>query len=99
MHTGQGEVFKSPSPPPAPDQRGRFNPTGLGEQVLKRGRAGRGRLHRLQPGQPCALTLLAGFLAALAETPEPCLGDCWALALRHDFETERLATWKPNEGW
>jgi hypothetical protein len=30
------EVFTAPPPPPSPYQRGRFNPTGLGEQLLKR---------------------------------------------------------------
>jgi len=35
--TDNKEVFSAPSPPPSPYQRGRFNPTGLGEQVLKHG--------------------------------------------------------------
>ncbi|HPC61463.1 MAG TPA: C25 family cysteine peptidase [Verrucomicrobiota bacterium] len=98
--TDHGEVFKSPPPPPAPYQKGRFNPTGLGEQILKHGTQGGVAYIGCNTGsQPCALTLLEGFMTALAETPGPCLGDCWAQALRHYFEKERLATLKPSEGW
>ena len=35
--TTAGEVFEAPPPPPAPYQRGKYNVTGLGEQLLRAG--------------------------------------------------------------
>ncbi|SPE55603.1 hypothetical protein SBV1_2250001 [Verrucomicrobia bacterium] len=49
--------------------------------------------------QPCALTLVEGFVRALAKGKEPRLGDCWAGAIRYYFVTERLAELKPNADW
>ena len=94
------EVFTAPPPPPSPYQRGRFNPTGLGEQVLKRGPNGAVAYIGCNTGsQPCGLTLVEGFVTALAEAKEPRLGDCWASAIRHYFDKEHLATLKPNADW
>ena len=99
-HTGTdaGEVFKAPPPPPSPYQKGKYNPTGLGEQLLKDGPDGAVVYIGCNTGsQPCALTLLDGFLAALRESERPVVGDCWAerrpLLLRQggsgESETER----------
>jgi hypothetical protein len=94
------EVFKAPPPPPSPYQRGRFNPTGLGEQFLKRSTNGSVAYIGCNTGsQPCGLTLVEGFVNALAEAKEPRLGDCWNSAIRHYFSKERLATLKPNDDW
>ncbi|HWI55973.1 MAG TPA: C25 family cysteine peptidase, partial [Bacillota bacterium] len=94
------EVFTAPPPPPAPYQRGRFNPTGLGEQLLKRNSNGAVAYIGCNTGsQPCALTLVAGFISALAETPEPRLGDCWAQAIRHYYTQEHLGSLTPNADW
>lgn len=101
-HTGSdnGEVFTAPPPPPSPYQRGRFNPTGLGEQILKHGPNGAVAYIGCNTGsQPCGLTLVEGFVSALAEAKEPRLGDCWASAVRHYFEKEHLATLTPNADW
>ena len=101
-HTGtdHGEVFTQPPPPPAPYQRGRFNPTGLGEQILKRNLNGGVAYIGCNTGsQPCALTLVEGFVGALAKGSAPRLGDCWAEAIRHYYVKERLATLKPNADW
>jgi hypothetical protein len=49
--------------------------------------------------QPCGLTLVDGFVNALAEAKEPRLGDCWASAIRHYFSKEHLAILKPNDDW
>lgn len=38
--TDAGEIFSSPPPPPACYQKGAFNPTGLGEQMLRHSRNG-----------------------------------------------------------
>jgi hypothetical protein len=94
------EVFTSPPPPPSPYQRGRFNPTGLGEQLLKRSTNGGVAYIGCNTGsQPCGLTLVEGFVNALAEAKEPRLGDCWNGAIRHFFSKEKLATLKPNDDW
>ena len=98
--TDDKELFAAPPPPPSPYQRGRFNPTGLGEQVLKRGPSGAVAYIGCNTGsQPCGLTLVEGFVTALAEAKEPRLGDCWASAIRHYFDKEHLATLKPNADW
>lgn len=101
-HTGSdhGEVFTVPPPPPSPYQRGRFNPTGLGEQFLKHSTNGSVAYIGCDTGsQPCGLTLVEGFVTALADSKEPRLGDCWNSAIRHYFTKEHLATLKPNEDW
>ena len=98
--TDNHETFNSPPPPPAPYQRGRFNPTGLGEQLLKCGHSGAVAYIGCNTGsQPCALTLADGFVRALADAKKPRLGDCWASAIRFYFEHEHLATLKPNSDW
>lgn len=98
--TDNHETFSSPPPPPAPYQRGRFNPTGLGEQLLKRGPNGAVAYIGCNTGsQPCALTLADGFVRALADAKGLRLGDCWASAIRFYFEHEHLATLKPKEDW
>ncbi len=98
--TDHKEVFTAPPPPPAPFQKGRFNPTGLGEQLLKRSTNGAVAYIGCNTGsQPCGLTLVEGFVIALAETKQPRLGDCWASAVRFYYDKEHLATLKPNADW
>ncbi len=101
-HAGSdhAEVFTAPPPPPCPYQRGRFNPTGLGERFLRQSTNGCVAYIGCNTGsQPCALTLVDGFVSALATAPEPHLGDCWSSAIRHYYEQEHLATLKPNADW
>lgn len=98
--TDRKQVFNGPPPPPSPYQRGRFNPTGLGEQMLKRSTNGAVAYLGCNTGsQPCGLTLVEGFVIALAVVDEPRLGDCWAQAIRHYYEKERLASLKPTSDW
>ncbi len=98
--TDHQEVFTAPPPPPAPYQRGTFNPTGLGEQILKRSENGGVAYIGCNTGsQPCGLTLVEGFVQALSKSRHPRLGDCWTEAIRHYYETEHLATLKPNADW
>ncbi len=98
--TNAGEVFTAPPPPPAPYQKDKYNVTGLGEQVLRSEIGGAVAYIGCNTGsQPCALTMLEGFLASLARQPTPRLGDCWAEAIRHYYEKERLAELKPNDDW
>jgi len=98
--TDHKEVFDAPPPPPASYQRGKYNPTGLGEQMLKRNDKGAVAYIGCDTGsQPCALTLVEGFVGSLASAKEPRLGDCWSSAIRHYYEKEHLATLQPNADW
>ncbi len=98
--TDKGEVFRGPPPPPAPYQKGRFNPSGLGEQLLKRGPDGAVAYIGCNTGsQPCALTLVEGFVKTLARQREPRLGDCWSGAVAHYYRKERLDKLTPDDGW
>lgn len=98
--TNFGEVFDAPPPPPSPYQKGRFNPTGLGEQLLRRGPNGAVAYIGCNTGsQPCGLTLLDGFSTSLAEHPGWRLGDCWAGAVSYYYDHEHLASIVPDNGW
>jgi hypothetical protein len=98
--TNAGEVFKAPPPAPAPYQKGKYNPTGLGEQLLKRGPDGAVAYIGCNTGsQPCGLTLVDGFVKALAKAERPLLGDCWANAVSYYYDKEGLAHLKPNDDW
>lgn len=98
--TDKKQVFTGPPPPPSPYQKGKYNPTGLGEQFLKRSTNGAVAYIGCNTGsQPCGLTLLDGFVGAIAESKEPRLGDCWAEAVRYYYKTEKLDSLKPDSGW
>ncbi|MBI2899927.1 MAG: hypothetical protein HYY17_07065 [Planctomycetes bacterium] len=98
--TNGGEVFKEPPPSPAVYQKGRHNPTGLGEQLLRRGPNGAVAYIGCNTGsQPCALTLLEGFVQAWSGSKEPVLGDLWSAAITHYWEKENLAKIVPDDGW
>jgi hypothetical protein len=98
--TDHGEVFRAPPPPPAPYHRGRFNPTGLGEQLLRRGRTGAVAYIGCNTGsQPCALTLLEGFVVSLRKASRPRVGDCWAGAVAYYYDKEGLARLRPTDSW
>jgi hypothetical protein len=72
----------------------------LGEQLLRGSDNGAVAYIGCNTGsQPCALTLLEGFVDALHRAREPRLGDCWAGAVAYYYEHERLATLKPNDDW
>jgi hypothetical protein len=98
--TNHGEVFTAPPPPPAPYQRGKFNPPGLGEETLRLGPQGAVAYIGCNTGsQPCALTLLSGFTRAMEKAPAPRLGDLWVSAVRHYHEREGLARLEPTPDW
>lgn len=100
LGTNNGQVFKAPPPPPAPYQKGRFNPSGLGEQMLRGTADGAVAYIGCNTGsQPCALTLLEGFVRSAERRPRGRVGDCWADALHHYYQAENLATIAPNESW
>lgn len=94
------ETFKEPPPPPACYQTGRHNPTGFGEQLLRKGKTGAVAYIGCNTGsQPCGLTLLEGFMDGLAKSKAPRLGDVWAHAVTHYYDAEKLADLKPDDGW
>ncbi len=98
--TTAGEVFTAPPPPPAPYQKGKYNVTGLGEQLLRRRPFGAVAYIGCNTGsQPCALTLLDGFVLSLARQDAPRLGDCWKDAVAYYYDREGLARLKPNNHW
>jgi hypothetical protein len=98
--TNAGEVFSSPPPPPSPYARGKYNLTGLGELMVKRGTSGAvAYIGCNTGGQPCGLTLLEGFVRTLHGLREPTLGDCWVGAIDYYYEAEHLGSIAPNDGW
>lgn len=98
--TNAGEKFTAPPPPPAAYQRGRFNPTGLGEQLLRRGTDGAVAYFGCNTGsQPCGLTLVAGFGQSIGANSQARLGDCWISAVDYYCKQEHLADLKPNKDW
>ena len=102
QHQGSdaGEIFTAPPPPPSPYARGPYNRTGLGEIMVRRGPSGAvAYIGCNTGGQPCGLTLLEGFVKGLHDLPEPTLGDCWAHAIDYYYDSEHLATIKPNHDW
>lgn len=97
--TNAGEVFAELPPPPAALQPGRFDSTGLGERLLRSPTGGAVAYIGCATGaQPCALTLLDGFLAAAAE-PGARVGDAWKRALAHYHAAERLDELVPTDSW
>jgi hypothetical protein len=101
-HAGsdKGEKFTEPPPSANPYQRGRFNPTCLGEQILKRPTSGGVAYIGCNTGsQPFALALVEGFVKELGKEAAPRLGDCWSGAIRHYVKAYALPELKPTESW
>jgi len=101
-HAGSdhGEVFTAPPPPAANYQRGKYNKTGLGEELVRMPEGGAVSYIGCNTGsQPCGLTLQRGFIESVAQTPHIRLGDAWIAALNYYYKQERLADLKPDSGW
>jgi hypothetical protein len=97
--TDHGERFSAPPPPPANYQRGKYNKTGLGEELLRKSNGGAVAYIGCNTGsQPCGLTLQRGFVEA-AMQPHIRVGDAWNEALRYYHAHERLEALKPDAGW
>lgn len=100
--TNGGEVFTEPPPPPACYQHGKNNTSSMGEQMLRRCADGAvAYIGCNTGGQPCAVTLVKGFINSIAKSDQPVvrLGDCWNTAVRYYIEAEHLAELKPTESW
>ena len=101
-HAGSdhGEVFTAPPPPPANYQRGPYNKTGLGVELVRMPQGGAVAYIGCNTGsQPCGLTLQRGFVEAVSQTPHIRVGDAWVAALNYYYEHERLADLKPTADW
>jgi hypothetical protein len=95
-----GEVFDAPPPPSVPYSKGKYNPTGLGKQMLRGGPNGAvAYIGCNTGGQPCGLTLMNGFTKAWGQSPSARLGDCWKDAVAYYYDQEHLDTIKPDPGW
>jgi hypothetical protein len=95
-----GEVFAEPPPPPAPYQSGKFNPRGLGEELLRGGPGGAVAYFGCNTGsQPCGLTLVRGFVKGFQEAPRRRLGDAWRFGIAYYHERERLSALEPTKDW
>lgn len=98
--TNSGQVFSEPPPPPAVYARGKYNMTGLGEQLLVGGPGGAVAYIGCNTGsQPCGLTLVNGLVEAAGTLERPRLGDCWRFAVSQYYIREHLETIVPDEGW
>ena len=98
--TNSGEVFRSPPPPPACRQPPPFDQTSIAERSLREADGGAIAWIGCDTGaQPCALTLLDGFVEALARGDAPRLGDAWIAAIRDYHARERLAELTPTADW
>jgi hypothetical protein len=98
--TDVGEVFAAPPPPPAAYQKGKYNPLGLGKQLLRAGPNGAvAYIGCNTGGQPCGLTLMDGFTKSWGQSPSARLGDCWKDAVAYYYERQHLDTIKPDSGW
>lgn len=98
--TNKGEKFSSPPPPPDVYQPDKLYTAGFGDLLLRQSLNGAVAYIGCDTGaQPCALTLLDGFITALSSVPSVRIGDCWAAAVSHYWEAENLAGLKPDDGW
>lgn len=96
--SNNGQVFTEAPPYPACYQKGKHNYTGLGEQLLRAGPNGAIAYIGCNTGsQPCALTLLEGFVSEFPKSAR--LGDAWVRAIAFYYEKEKLAGLKPNDDW
>jgi hypothetical protein len=98
--TNAGEVFTTPPPPPAWLQPGACNSSGLGEKLVRMRTGGAIAYIGCNTGaQPCAMTLLDGFVASIAAHRDARIGDAWRDAIAHYHAAERLAALVPDDGW
>jgi hypothetical protein len=98
--TNAGETFAAPPPPPACLQPGELDSTSVGERLVRMPRGGAVAYVGCATGaQPCAVTLLEGFVLAVAERRAERAGDEWRMALERYWTAERLAELVPDDGW
>ena len=99
--TNNGEVFTSPPPPPAPYQSGPRNSSSIAEELVRRANGGAVAVIGCDTGaQPCAVTLLDGFVESLAQSSGPTtVGELWRRSLVRYYDAEHLADLAPTPDW
>ncbi|HTF90080.1 MAG TPA: C25 family cysteine peptidase [Planctomycetota bacterium] len=98
--TNAGEQFTSPPPPPHWLQPGAFDSTGFGAELVRSPTGGALVYIGCDTGaQPCALSLLDAFQAALRTDAAPRVGDAWRLAQAQYVEREKLFALTPTDDW
>lgn len=98
--TNAGEVFTELPPPPAPLQPGACNASSTSEEAVRRADGGAIAVIGCVTGsQPCAHTLLDGFVDAMARDPEASAGRWWMDAMTRYVRDERLMELEPTESW
>lgn len=98
--TNAGQVFADFPPPPAPIQRGASNATSVSEEAVRRADGGAiAVLGCVSGSQPCAHTLLDGFVDAMAEQPTAPAGRWWTTALARYVRDEKLMELAPTDSW
>lgn len=98
--TNAGEVFTDFPPPPAPLQPGAYNASSTSEEAVRRADGGAIAVIGCVTGsQPCAHTLLDGFVDAMAREPEASAGRWWMDAMTRYVRAERLMELEPTESW
>jgi hypothetical protein len=98
--TNAGEVFTAPPPPPSALQPEKYDTTGLGERLLRMPAGGAVAYVGCNTGaQPCAVTLMDGFVRSLGSSGTRRVGDAWRDALAHYCKAERLVELAPDAGW
>lgn len=98
--TNAGQVFTDFPPPPAPIQRDACNATSVSEEAVRRADGGAiGVIGCVSGSQPCAHTLLDGFVDAMAENPTAPAGRWWTTALARYVRDEKLMELTPTDGW
>ncbi len=97
---GSTAVICTPPPSPASLQPSPFNATSVSEEALRRPDGCAIVVIGCVTGsQPCALTLLDGFVDALAQDPRAAAGEWWTAALARYVRYERLLGLEPTDSW
>lgn len=79
--TNAGQKFTEPPPAPACYQKGKHNGTSMGEQLLRKNEHGAIAYFGCNTGgQPCGITLLAGFTLSVGNGSAATLGDAWEVS-------------------
>ena len=98
--TVAGEVFSDYPPPPATTQTGAHNTTSLSERAVQMPSGGAIAVIGCVTGsQPCAQTLLDGFIEAMCAEPHQTIGSWWQFAVENYVRAERLDSLIPSESW
>lgn len=98
--TNAGQVFTDFPPPPAPIQRGAHNATSVSEEAVRRADGGAIAVIGCVTGsQPCAHTLLDGFVDAMQQAPAASVGRWWTSALSRYVRDEKLMELVPAADW